>query len=112
MGSGTFEGAVKTTVLLVFPLAGILPVSAVQLFLFPVTGFPEESNVVVVYWQVHVLILVLVLPLTVAVKVSDCETITALVGAVTSTVTTFVLLPPPPQPASASKAARTTSSRG
>ena len=72
----------------------MLPVSAVQAFLLEVVDFPEESTLVVVYWQVQVTF-TSVEPETVAVNVSDCETMTELDDGLTETVTTFVLLPPP-----------------
>src|SRR5438874_12531278 len=94
VGSGTLAGAVKTIVVLVLPLAGMLPVWSLQLVLVPGVDLPVESNEVVRYWQVHLLMLVSVLPVTVAVRVSDCETMSVVDG-LTVTVITLVLLPPP-----------------
>jgi hypothetical protein len=94
-------GAVKMTVVLVLPLAGMLPVSALQGFLFEVVGLPAVTTVVV-YSQVQPLTSVLVEPVIIAVNVTDWETMTEL-GPDTLTVTTFVLLPPP-QPARANQA--------
>jgi len=69
VGSGTLFGAVKVTVVFT-ELAGMLPVSEVQLFLDDVVEVPEELTVVVVYWHIQVTFK-LVEPLTVAVKVVD-----------------------------------------
>ena len=69
VASGTLFGEVKVT-LAFAELAGMLPVSELQLLLDEVVGVPEELTVVVVYWQVQVT-LTLVEPLTVAVSVMD-----------------------------------------
>ena len=43
--------------------------------------------------------------MTVAKKVTDCDTMTTVLGGLIETVTTLVVLPPPPQPASVKSAA-------